>query len=368
MLRAAIVGGGPAGSAAAFHLALAGADVVLVEARAFPRPKTCGEFVSPSATAALERILPPPTLARAGARRVDLFAIEAGGREVSWRLPSPAWALSRASLDPLLLDAARASGARVLQPALVRCVRYEAEGVRVGLADGRTIDADVVVHADGIGRHDPAGPVRMARGVIGRKCHLRVPGGVRGVRIRAATGAYVGTIELEHGMCTCALAVRHEVVARHAGDADAMLCDLWPGFDPAWRVGEWMSCGLPRSRYVRPGHVRSFRAGNAAAAVDPIGGEGIGLALWSGEVIAKVLSRADAARPDSFARAQSLIAAAMRRRLWTRLPACRAAAGLLEHPSLAGALFPLLFPCAGVFRAWYALSGKPLRAARPSGA
>jgi flavin-dependent dehydrogenase len=38
-----VVGAGPAGAATAFHLAQAGADVVLLEKAAFPRDKVCGD-------------------------------------------------------------------------------------------------------------------------------------------------------------------------------------------------------------------------------------------------------------------------------------------------------------------------------------
>ena len=44
---AIIVGGGPAGSSAAIHLARAGGRVLLAEQRRFPRAKLCGEFISP---------------------------------------------------------------------------------------------------------------------------------------------------------------------------------------------------------------------------------------------------------------------------------------------------------------------------------
>ncbi|HMQ25642.1 MAG TPA: FAD-dependent oxidoreductase, partial [Acidimicrobiales bacterium] len=37
-----VVGGGPAGSAAAYWLAEAGHDVLVVEKKTFPRDKTCG--------------------------------------------------------------------------------------------------------------------------------------------------------------------------------------------------------------------------------------------------------------------------------------------------------------------------------------
>ena len=44
-----VVGAGPAGSAAAFHLARAGLDVLLLDKAAFPREKVCGDGLTPRA-------------------------------------------------------------------------------------------------------------------------------------------------------------------------------------------------------------------------------------------------------------------------------------------------------------------------------
>jgi flavin-dependent dehydrogenase len=42
-----VVGGGPAGSSAAWHCAHAGLDVCVVDRARFPRAKPCAEYVSP---------------------------------------------------------------------------------------------------------------------------------------------------------------------------------------------------------------------------------------------------------------------------------------------------------------------------------
>ncbi|HEY6045575.1 MAG TPA: FAD-dependent oxidoreductase, partial [Pyrinomonadaceae bacterium] len=51
-----IAGGGPAGASAAIHLAVRGARVLLAEQKTFPRPKLCGEFISPECTTHFERL------------------------------------------------------------------------------------------------------------------------------------------------------------------------------------------------------------------------------------------------------------------------------------------------------------------------
>ena len=346
--HALIIGGGPAGSSAAVHLARQGVRVTLVEARRFPRVKVCGEFVSPAATAFLEDLLPPDHLRDIGARRVRRFVLEVNRRERALELRQPAWALSRGSLDQALLEVARDAGASVIEGASVRSVEYTDEFVRTALADCREIESDIVVHANGSGSHDLRGPIPTDRRLVGLKCHLVNGSAIEGVRIRSCKGGYVGTIGVERGLGTCALVIRKSIVRACGGDLDEAVRHLWPGFDPSIRSGAWKASGVARSGYVRPGHARSLRIGNAAGAVDPIGGEGIGLALWAGRTLGDLL-----ASGESLASVQGSIARAYRSRLRVRRFACRAAAEVLMHPALVRT--GMAFVPMGL---WYRATGK----------
>lgn len=356
--HALVIGAGPAGSAVAAGLSRAGWRVTLAEARAFPRVKVCGEYVSPSATALLESLVPPTTLRAAGARKLDKLVIEAGDQRASWRMPAAAWSLSRAILDTLLLDAARATGAQILQPARVQHVRYAESWTEADLADHGAVRADIVIHADGSGRHDPAGPTPTRPGVVAFKCHFDPGRPTTALSMRSTRGGYIGAAPVEVGLGTCALVAPRDAVTAHRGDTDTMVRSLWPQFDPRWRRTEWLACGVPDSGYIPPGHPRSFRIGNAAAAVEPIGGEGIGLAFWSGLTLAGLL-----ARHDALESVQREFATLYRARLRFRRPACRLAAEVFARPPLLRTLWPTLAAPGLVLRPWYALTGKPLHAA-----
>ncbi|MDQ0983028.1 2-polyprenyl-6-methoxyphenol hydroxylase-like FAD-dependent oxidoreductase [Streptomyces sp. V2I9] len=54
--RVIVVGAGPAGSSAAYHLARAGVDVALLEKARFPREKVCGDGLTPRAVHQLIRM------------------------------------------------------------------------------------------------------------------------------------------------------------------------------------------------------------------------------------------------------------------------------------------------------------------------
>ena len=54
-----VVGAGPGGSAAAYHLARHGVDGTVVEKASFPREKVCGDGMTPRAIGSLERMQQP---------------------------------------------------------------------------------------------------------------------------------------------------------------------------------------------------------------------------------------------------------------------------------------------------------------------
>jgi len=107
---AVVVGAGPAGSAAATVLSLAGRRVLLLEKDRFPRAKVCGEFLSGDALLSIERLGARRTLDAFGPERIDGGSVHpARGGAVHFRLPAPALGISRFRLDDLLAAGARQS-------------------------------------------------------------------------------------------------------------------------------------------------------------------------------------------------------------------------------------------------------------------
>ena len=90
-VETAIIGGGPAGAAAACALAASGRETVLFERSAGPHHKVCGEFLSIETQALLREIgIDPPAL---GAVGIDYVAIYAAGRSIGAALPFRALSL-----------------------------------------------------------------------------------------------------------------------------------------------------------------------------------------------------------------------------------------------------------------------------------
>ena len=113
-----VVGAGPAGAASAILLAERGFDVLVLDRAAFPRPKLCGEYLSPEAARVFDRLGVLKALDAAGATPVAGMRITAPNGTVltaryapvgPWRpYREHAMAVPREVLDTLLVERLRA--------------------------------------------------------------------------------------------------------------------------------------------------------------------------------------------------------------------------------------------------------------------
>jgi geranylgeranyl reductase family protein len=114
-----VVGAGPAGSATAYFLARQGIDVVLIDKAHFPRDKTCGDGLLPNALDMLET-MGVLNAVRAKAQRVDEIHSRIGAavlhQPFAGLYPHRPYGavLPRKQLDTLLLERARSAGAQVV--------------------------------------------------------------------------------------------------------------------------------------------------------------------------------------------------------------------------------------------------------------
>ena len=114
-----VIGGGPAGSAAAYWLADAGWDVAVVEKKHFPRVKTCGDGLTPRAVRQLADMGLEEALA--GSHRHTGLRAQGFGQvvEMAWpehpHFPSYGYTITRHDLDGMVAERAQKAGATVWQ-------------------------------------------------------------------------------------------------------------------------------------------------------------------------------------------------------------------------------------------------------------
>ena len=121
-----IIGAGPAGLTAAYHLAAAGHDVLLLDRCSFPREKVCGDGLVADSIGSLQRMGLADQV-RQQARIVDLLNIRSrSGHEVC--IESGFWTIKREFFDALLWGHARDAGA-AFRTANIDTVFYDSEGL-----------------------------------------------------------------------------------------------------------------------------------------------------------------------------------------------------------------------------------------------
>ncbi len=278
-----VIGAGPAGCAAA--IAARRTDphvrVIVIDAARFPREKPCGGALTGGALRELDRaglrLQVPRAVATHARLRVD-------GKELRVALPQRAVVVRRVVFDADLVAQVRAAGADVVEGAPLVGLR---EGI--ALTGEGEISFDALVCADGAG-----GPSRRLLGLpAGRRAPLREAVSAGRVQedlvfdLDAGIGGYAWRFPCVDGGAAA------ESFGIYSISRD-------PALGPAlerWATRERL-LGAPSAWSIRlaerdgpVGAGPALLAGEALG-VDPLAGEGIRYALWSGRIAGQLLARA----------------------------------------------------------------------------
>jgi len=326
-----VIGGGPAGAAAALRLAAAGARVLLIDRGGMPRWKVCGCCLSVAAVDEL-RLLGCGTGDESrlpfDALPLDSVSVAHGGRAAVLPLPGGG-VVSRDILDAGLVRAAIAAGCHWLPQAHVASIDENATGAQevaatlsvrmpagaamtshritadrivlaTGLADHVRIavsDSTIVALASEDGRH-VAAENRIGLGATLPADAADLPFG----KLVMAVGreGYCGVVRLEDGRLDIAAAVSRESLGRGADPARVVAAIVaeavgraslpMPTTTTLAAAAFRATPPLTRSAPLVSGPTgRILRCGDAAGYVEPFTGEGIGWALASGRLVAEAL-------------------------------------------------------------------------------
>jgi flavin-dependent dehydrogenase len=269
-----ILGGGPAGAAAALSALAEGSPVSIVEKSQFPRHKVCGEFFSPEIGVELERLGVWDAFLAAGPARVRRMALHFGTREKICPLPEPAWGLSRYAFDALLLDCALRSGATRLQ---------SPENPPQVIATGRN-------SFESVGKR--------GRRPFGFKAHFEGPGD-DAVELYFFDGCYVGINLVEDGRTNVCGLGPEDYLKRFNFEYDAVMRRCPPLAErlrPLTRSMKWLSTGPLDYRQMLEGKrsgtgLSQYLAGDALSFVDPFTGSGLLAAVKTGALAGSAAAR-----------------------------------------------------------------------------
>lgn len=274
-----VIGGGPAGSAAAIRLARSGRSVQLFEKSHFPRAKLCGGFLSFESFDDLNDLNCLNALRDTGGvtlRRTVIASMR--GTVAESPLPMPALSVSRAVMDSLLLEEARRSGVEVH------------EGM-----DGFSISDAAPITVIATGRRSSLGSSTPLFGI--QALFEDMDGITDQVELDLIRDGYVGLARQTEGVNLCALTTQH-TLRRFGPDLDGVLMRfaaqnpvLAHHLRRAKRRGPWLTVGPVKLGIRRLTAPRTFYVGDAACVVDPFAGEGMAMALYGARLLLQALTQ-----------------------------------------------------------------------------
>jgi geranylgeranyl reductase family protein len=314
-----VVGAGPGGSAAAYHLARHGVDVLVAEKASFPREKVCGDGLTPRGVKAIVAMGIDPE--DPGFERV--IGLRVHSRRIVLELPwpelhdFPSYGLvrTRRDFDELLARRAEKAGALLWEAAEVREPLFTDGWVSGAVL--RRDDEDIEVRARFVIAADGAASRFAGRAGVRRDASR--PLGIaarRYYRIGRSPGPWLeawmdlwegdallpgygwlfpvpdGTVNLGAGLLNTFKGFK-DLSAQRVFDAFAAMLPA------SWHVreetaeGRVLSGPLPMGFNRRPQAVPGMLVvGDAAGAVNPFNGEGIAYAIESAEIAAELVSEA----------------------------------------------------------------------------
>ncbi len=320
----AVVGAGPAGSAAAITLARQGRRVVLIDKARFPRDKCCGDGLTTAALRYLHHVGLDPRDVPSWQPVSEAVIRTSVGREAAFPLPAGgtfAATARRSDLDAALVRLAGSAGAEVVEDCAVRAAELlDGRGVEVE-TDGPALRARYVIAADGMWS-----PLRKSLGVADEEAYRGDWHALRqyfaGVGPRAGRlwvwfepdllPGYAWSFPLPDGRANVGFGIRRDA-RRPVGSLGPLWAEILDrphiravlGPDVRAEAGPktWPIPARIGTAPLSAGGGRVLFVGDAARATDVLTGEGIAQAFETGELAARSVT---AAGPDHAGRAATV--------------------------------------------------------------
>jgi geranylgeranyl reductase family protein len=341
-----VVGSGPAGSSAAYWMASAGLDVLVLEKTSFPREKVCGDGLTPRGTRALVDMGIDVSEEAGWLHNKGLRVVGGGLRlELDWpeltSFPPYGLVRPRADLDALLARQAVKAGARlhentsVSEPIMDRAGRVCGVNAKVGTGKASdklevTYRAPVVLSCDGVSgrmalalglqRND-----KRPMGVAVRRYYtsprtnddyleswLELWDGPPGADDAKLLPGYGWIFGMGDGTVNVGLGVLNSSAGFQKTDYRQLLTRWLDNTPEEWGLREQNAtvptrgAGLPMGFNRTPHYSHGMLlVGDTGGSVNPFNGEGIPYAMESGKFAAQAVVQA-LARPQGPSREKAL--------------------------------------------------------------
>jgi menaquinone-9 beta-reductase len=316
-----ILGAGPGGTATALKLSYLGIPCILIDKAGFPRDKVCGDAVSGKVTTLLNR-LDPEIMVRFNGQPIqsDVWGVRfvAPNRKII-DIPfkpgyirnekaAPGYVSKRIDFDSFLIEEVkRRDNIQFFDHTAIDTFTRTSEGYLLSNARG-SFQVACRLFIDASGAHSA-----FSRKHAGLEIdHAHHAGAVRayyrGVQdlakdnfielhfLRETTPGYFWIFPLPNGEANVGLGMRSDIVKKRSVNLRKEMLriiaehpDIAPRFAQSKLIGEVLGYGLPlgsKTRKLSGDHY--LLVGDAGHLIDPLTGEGIGNAFYSGVIAAEL--------------------------------------------------------------------------------
>jgi geranylgeranyl reductase family protein len=287
MFDCIIVGAGPAGSTAAYHLAKRGRSVLVLEKESLPRFKPCGGGVSPAIAQWFDFDFTPAISVKVNKIRYTWKRED----PVEVKIDTSMWMVDRRVFDNFLIEQAQSLGAEIRSATEVKGIEFKNSAWQVNTS-GEPVTGRYLIAADGVG-----GPMAKWLGFKEPKHHLSA-------FLESASTQIGDTINFDFGSVKKGYIWRFPKaggssisIATFKGDDPKNLKNILADYVTAEGVDVQNNQIYESSLCVWDGdrklHTQNaILAGETAALADPLSGEGIRPSIFSGVKAAAAIDQA----------------------------------------------------------------------------
>ncbi|MCZ6679793.1 MAG: NAD(P)/FAD-dependent oxidoreductase [Candidatus Poribacteria bacterium] len=303
-----IIGGGPAGCTAAYHLRRLGFHVLLVDGKTYPCDKLCGEVLSPESIQSFVEMGAWKKIEALQPAMIDRVLITTPtGNCYRGEMPGTAIGLSRYQLDWTLWAHCESAGVKTIQGFKVQRIEgaldtgFNISGTYKDRASA-TFHARFVIGA--FGKRSNLDRVLRRRfwnqhhGYVAFKAHFAGIELQRWVELHSFAGGYCGLCHIESKKINLCLIVKESVFRSVDSDRQRLFAEvlctnpvLKTRLDAMHRISpKFLSigqiCFAPKRRWERD----VLMVGDAAALITPLCGDGMAMAMRSAECCVPVVA------------------------------------------------------------------------------
>lgn len=294
--RVIVIGGGLAGLISSIQLARAGIYCHIIEKRAYPFHRVCGEYISNEVTPFLKSCgLYPEEFSPPVIRNFQLSSVS--GKSEVMPLDLGGFGISRYSFDHFLYERAKALGVEFTLNEEVEAVQFKNDCFQIKTMR-LEIEADVVIGAFGkrskIDFQLNRNFIRQRSPYVAVKYHIRTDHPPDLIALHNFQGGYCGMSNIEHGKTTlCYLSHRNNLsVHRSISEMEEkvlfrnpLLRTIFSGSEFLYTKPEVINEISFASKAPVENHI--LIAGDAAGMIAPLCGNGMAMAIRSGKILSE---------------------------------------------------------------------------------